>query len=224
MTREHEEILNDPANYAVLKHVAGQEKIEIKEASSETGLSIERLNSLASKLEEKNFIERNHEPEGVLLKITEKNRANIRELKEDAQNFLEEHSERIGENLTHEERALQDLKDSLERKKENASTMKEERKTRTKIQAVQNLLEEFQEHQKDSSEENLHLFSQSHRLQVFLGSRDRDFHSFNPLRKLKTLEKTSEILDQKPEQEQQRRFFGNRWISSRKLRELDGRV
>ena len=224
MTREHEEILNDPANYAVLKHVAGQEKIEIKEASDETGLDIERLKKLVSKLEEKNFIERNHEPEGVLLEITGENRASIRELREQAENFLEEHSERIGENLEHEERALQDLKDSLERKKENASTMKEERKTRTKVRAVQNLLEEFQDHQNDSSEESLHLFSRSHRLQVFLGSRDRDFHSFNPLRKLKTLEKTSEILAQKPEQEQERRFFGNRWITSRKLRERDGRV
>ncbi len=221
MPREEEEILNDPGNFAILKHLANKNRVKAQEISSKIGVSRERVREKSSMLEDKGLLGVERKGEKIFLEFSEDHRENLEGLKDLTEGFLDEHSEDMDERLEQEHRNLEKIRENLQQKKNQEISMKEEKKVKNRISIIDNILEEIDNEEK-STRGKYSLYSRAHRIQVLLGEREGDFHEFNLFRKLKTMEKAKRILSEKPEENEERRFFGNRWVTSDKLQKIDG--
>jgi DNA-binding MarR family transcriptional regulator len=208
VSREKEEVLTEPSNHAILKFLAGEEEKHLQEAAEEVGMEEDRIRKKSEILEQKGFLQRDFSPEGVKIRIV---RGKLEETRSELGEFLEEHSSRMSVKATEEKKALQELREELKEQKEETDVVKKEKKIEGRIEAVEKAMEKI-ENSGDDSREKFDAFSHSHRIQRFLGSRDEEFHSFNPGRKLKAIDRVEEVLDQQPEKDEPRRFFGNRWV------------
>ncbi|MFB6241834.1 MAG: hypothetical protein ABEJ36_03470 [Candidatus Nanosalina sp.] len=214
MSQEKEEIVSDPGNHALLKYIAGEGRENIEEVVEETGLSESRIRQKTRILQERGLLSRDHGSEGLEIAFTQQNREKLEELREEIYSFAEAHSDRFGEKLEDEKESLEDLRDDLKKRKRETEVMKKEKKLEKNIEAVNSVLKGLKD--TGNSRRNLAKFSKAHRLQRNIGER-KEFQEFNPSRKIKALERLNEVLAQEPEEEESRRFFGNRWISTRKL-------
>lgn len=218
MTREKEEILNDPGNYTLLKHVSRHGSQELEEVEEKTGIDSERLKHKSQILHEKNFLERNHGRSGIVLEINQETRTNLEDFRQEIMDFIQEKSEMLGESIKEERLDLEKARKKFEYEKDETELVGRKKKIDRKIKAVDSTLEKL-ERREDGSRELFEAFSTSHRILIFLGEREEEFHGFNPTRKLKTLEKIEHILEEEPSEEKEpRRFFGNRWVTSRNLK------
>jgi DNA repair exonuclease SbcCD ATPase subunit len=219
VSREKEEILTDPGNHAVLRQLASEEEIELQEAAEAAGMEENRLRERSEDLEKHGFIEKNYSAGGISLRLS---RGNLEEFSEDILDFLDEHEERIEQNLESEEKHLADLKRDLEQRKEETNVLKKEKKLERQIEVVEDVLDSIGEF--SSPEEKLEAFSRVHRVHQVFDSGRGEFTFFNPRRKVKALRKAREVLEEEPDQEEPKRFFGNRWVTDRELEEGNGRV
>lgn len=219
--REEEEILNDPGNYAILRHLASKNRVKAQEVSSDIGISHERIKLKSSILEDKGLLGVERKGDETFLNFSEEHRENLEGLKDLTEGFLDEHSESIDEKLEDEYKSLEKIREELRDEKEGEISMKEEKKIKNQISMIENVLEDIEDEDK-SVREKYAVYSSAHRLQILLGERDGDFHNFNLFRKLKTLEKAEKILSGEPEDESRRKFFGNRWVTSDSLEKIDG--
>lgn len=218
MTREKEELLNDPGNYTLLKHVSRHGSQELEEVEEKTGIDSERLKHKSQILHEKDFLERNHGQKGIVLEISQETRTNLEEFRQEIEKFIREKSGVLGESIEEERLDLEKARKKLEYEKEETELVGKQKKIDRKIKAVDSVLQKHESHDGEEREV-FEAFSNSHRILIFLGEREGEFHGFNPARKLKTLEKIEHILEEEPpEEEEPRRFFGNRWVTSRNLK------
>jgi len=218
VTREKEELLNDPGNYTLLKHVSRHGSQELGEVEEKTGIGSERLKHKSKILHEKKFLERNHGQSGIVLEINQETSTNLEDFRQEIEEFIEEKSGVLDGSIEEERMDLEKARKKLEYEKEDTDLVGRQRKIERKIKAIDSALEKL-ESREDGSRELFEAFSTSHRILIFLNEREGEFHGFNPARKLKTLEKIEHILgEEPPEEEEPRRFFGNRWVTSRHLK------
>jgi predicted transcriptional regulator len=204
VSAQREEILTDPANHAVLKTLAREEKISIGELGEKTGLREERVRKKADILEDENFLDRKA---GELI-FGDEHREEIQELKESVENFSELHEGNITESLEEHSQEIEEIRGELEEQKEETDLVTREKEIDRKLE----LLEEAVEREETGLEE---LAKASRVRKLF--DHETDMHGFHPFRKHKMREKAEEILNTSPEEEEERRFFGNRWVSKEKL-------
>jgi predicted transcriptional regulator len=196
--------LTDPANHAVLKTLAQEEKISIEKLGEKTGLRKERVKKKADILEDENFLDRKA---GELI-FGEKHREEIQELKKGVENFSELHEANISESLEEHSQEIEEIREELEEQKEETELVTREKEVDRKLE----LLEEAIDGDKAGLEE---LAKASRARKLF--DHETDMHSFHPFRKHKTCKKAEQILETSPEEEEERRFFGNRWVSKKRL-------
>jgi predicted transcriptional regulator len=204
VSTRREEILTDPANHAVLKTLAQEEKISIEELGEETGLREERVRKKADILEEENFLDRKA---GELV-FGEEHREEIQELKEGVENFSELHEGNISESLEEHSQEIEEIRGELEEQKNETNLVTREKEIERKLE----LLEEAVDGEESGLEE---LAKASRARKLF--DHETDMHGFHAFRKHKTREKAEQILETSPEEEEDRRFFGNRWVSKERL-------
>lgn len=216
MNKQIEELLNDPGNYTILKHLSDKEKQGLDKISEETGIASERVKHKSEVLKQEKLVERNYNSTRITVEFSEENRGKLGEIQEGIENFMEEKDSTLSERMKEEKLNLEKALKKLEYEKEETSVVKKEKELDRKISAVESTLEKL-EGVEDDHRKRFEAFSESHRLLIFLDEREQGFHGFNPARKVKTLEKIEELLDQRPEEKEQRRFFGNRWVTSSDL-------
>ncbi len=207
-----EELVNDPGNHAVLKELATREEEELQELAQVTGLTEERLKDKTQRLEEENLITAERKQVPTVLRI---HRENLNDLRDEIKGFHEDRHEQIEGKLQEEEKTLEDARQQLEEKKDDTSSLKKEKKFERQIETLESAIEACR--QAETSEELLGAYSLSHRVLRFTDFREEDFHGFNPWRKLKASRKLDEVLEQRPEEEETRRFFGNRWVKESRI-------
>lgn len=213
--QEVEELINDPGNHALLKESAKEEEIKVDELAEKAGIDQERAKDKIADLEEKELVELDKSEMPVLLSLS---RANLEKLNDKIRDFHKDKRHVVLENLEDDRELLQQIKEELNEKIEETYVVKKEKKFESQIQAIQKVIEKI-----DSAETDDELFdahASAHRVLKLTESRNKDFHGFNPYRKLKTSRKIEEILENEPEgEEEPRRFFGNRWVKKSRLEE-----
>lgn len=216
MNKQIEELLNDPGNYTLLKHLSDKEKQGLEKISEETGITKERVKHKSEVLKQEKLVERNYNSTEITLRFSEDNREKVGEIRENIEGFIEEKDSTLSERIEEEKLNLEKALKKLEYEKQETSVVKKEKKLERKISVVESTLEKLEDVE-DDHRKRFEAFSESHRLLIFLGEREQGFHGFNPARKVKTLEKIEELLGQRPEEKKERRFFGNRWVTSSDL-------
>ena len=150
--REEEEILNDPGNYAILKHLARKNRVKAQELSSDIGISHERLKLKSSILEDRGILGVDRKGEDTFLKFSEEHRENLEGLKDLTQGFLDEHSENIDEKLEREYSSLEKIREELQEEKDGEISMKEEKKIKNQISMIEKMLEDIEDDEKSVGE------------------------------------------------------------------------
>ena len=211
---ELEELINDPGNHALLKEAAGQKEMKREEVAKKAGLSKERTKDKLDELHDKELIELDKSEKPVSLKLQ---RENLQKLSEEIKGFQEDRRQVLVENLEEDQKLLEDAKKELEKNIEETSVVKKERKFERRLDSIKNTFKIIQEANTDDELFEAHAYA--HRVLKLTGERENDFQRFNPFRKLKAARKIQEILGNKPEKEEPRRFFGNRWVKKSRLGE-----
>ena len=207
-----EELVNDPGNHAIMKELAAREEEELQEIAQLTGFTDARLKEKAQRLEKQGLITANRSQVPTVLKIQ---RSNLQDLRDEIKKFHEDKHQLIEEKVREELRTLEKVREKLEEEKSDASSVKKQRRCENQIEAIESAIQTSKE--AETSEELLEAYSISHRALRFTDFREEEFHGFNPWRKLKASRKLGEILDQRPEEEETRRFFGNRWVKESQI-------
>lgn len=210
-----EEILNDPGNHAILKQVASEGETELDELVEATGINEDRLKEKSRLLENQELLKTDKSQVPTVLKILDENRETLRAVKERINEFHEEKSQKLSKKTREEKELIEKAVKDLRERKQDVPTLKEENKMESQIKTLENARKKIED--ADTSEELMEAYSLSHRALRIAGFRDENFVSFNPWRKIKTSRKIQGILDQKPEEEHKRVFFGNRWVKESRL-------
>lgn len=209
MTRQKEELLNDPAAFLILKKASGHGEKSFEQLSRDIGVEKHRARKRARGLESFGLIKFE---KGSKIVFEEKHERRVKSFRNSILDFAESHYERLSGNFQKAAQLLEESVEKLRKEKEETESVREEKKIEKKIQAVEKAL--YQEH--DSPRKSLKAFSRVHRARKFV-SVDVEFHGFNPVRKAKTLSRLEEVLDGRPEDERPRTFFGNRWVTRSSL-------
>lgn len=215
MKLQIEELINDPGNHAILRSLASEEEITFDEITEITGIREKRLREKLNALEKKGFleIERSNYPAKTVLK--QEHRKELEETRDSLRQFMEEKKDLVERENSRELERLKELRNTLEQDIEETELVSRERKLQSRVESVNRCIEMIQD--SEDSSEGFEAFSHSHRTLRKLGHRDDEFRSFNPFRKLKALNKLEEVLGEKPEEQEPRKFFGSRWITQDKL-------
>lgn len=209
---EIEELVNDPGNHALLKEAAKEEEIEVKKLAKEAGLTHERTKDKVAGLEEKELIEMDRSEIPVVLKLKRKN---LKKLNDRIKEFQEDKRHVLLDNLEKDKELLLEAKQKLSQKKDETSVVKKQKRFESQIESIQQVLEKIDDSETDDELFEAHALA--HRVLKLTDKRDNDFHGFNPWRKLKASRKIEGILENEPEQDEPRRFFGNRWVKKSRL-------
>lgn len=210
-----EEILNDPGNHAILKQVASEGETELDELAEATGINEDRLKEKSRLLENQELLKTDKSQVPTVLKILDENRETLRTVKERINEFHEEKSQKLIKKTKEEKELIEKAVKNLQERKQEVPTLKEENKMESRIKTLENARKKIED--ADTSKDLLEAYSLSHRALRITGFREENFVSFNPWRKIKTSKKIQGILDQKPEKEHKRMFFGNRWLKESRL-------
>ena len=209
MTRQKEELVNDPAAFLILKKASGHGEKSFEQLSRDIGVEQHRARKRARGLESFGLIKFE---KGRKIVFEDKHERRVKSFRDSILDFAENHHERLSGNFLKASEQLQEAVENLKQEKKSTESVREERKIEKKIEAVEKALD--QEH--DSPRKSLKAFSSVHRARKFI-SVDVEFHGFNPVRKAKTLSRLEEVLDERPEEERPRTFFGNRWVTRSSL-------
>ena len=215
MNSEIEELVNDPGNHAVLKHLASNGELDFKKLRQETGINGKRLREKLDLLEEKGFIEVQRDSYPVNTALREKNREKLRETRDSIEEFIVQRKDLLREKNSKEFKRLEDLREDLEKEKEEVKLPSSRKKIEARLESVKNSMKMIQD--SDEALEEFRAYSHAHRTLRKHGSRNEEFGSFNPFRRLKAVYKIDEILKHEPEEKETRKFFGSRWITQDKL-------
>lgn len=210
---ELEEIINDPGNQALLKESAKQKEIKIEELAEKTGMDHSRTKDKIKALEKKKLVQLDRSEIPAILKL---NRENLKKLNKEIKQFHKDKRHVILDNLEDDKELLQQAKEELKEKKNETTVVTKQKRFESQIEAIQKVIEKIDSAKTDNELFNAH--ASTHRVLKLTESRDKDFHSFNPYRKLKASRKIDGILENEPEEEKEpRRFFGNRWVKRSRL-------
>lgn len=209
---EIEELVNDPGNHALLKEAAKEEEIEVEKLAKEAGITHERTKDKVAGLEEKELIEMDRSEMPVVLKLKRKN---LKKLNDRIKEFQEDKRHVLLDNLEKDKELLLEAKQELSQKKDETSVVKKQKRFESQIESIQQVLEKIDDSETDDELFEAHALA--HRVLKLTDKRDNDFHGFNPWRKLKASRKIEGILENEPEQDEPRRFFGNRWVKKSRL-------
>jgi DNA-binding transcriptional regulator YhcF (GntR family) len=204
VTRQREELLNDPAAHLVLRKTASEGEKDIEELAGEIGVEHYRVRKRSRELETHGFA---RVQQGRKIIIEDGHREKLEAFRDSLLNFAEKHHERLSRNFDETSKVLNDKLEELEKEKKETDSVKKEKKIDRKLEAVEEALDQ----ETDSPRKSLQAFSRVHRARKFLDL-DVEFHGFNPVRKSKTLTKVEKILSEEPSEERPRTFFGNRWV------------
>ncbi|WP_414838217.1 hypothetical protein ACK3SF_02345 [Candidatus Nanosalina sp. VS9-1] len=204
MTRQREELLNDPAAYIILKKAAGQGEKDLEELSSEIGVEHYRVKKRSRELEKHGFAEVR---QGRKILFQDRHREKLEAFHDSITDFAESHHERLSGSFEEASEQLRNELEKLESEKEETDSVKKQKMIERKIEVFEEALDQ----ETGSPEKSLQAFSRVHRVRKFVGL-DVEFHGFNPVRKARTMVKIRKVLSEEPEEERPRTFFGNRWV------------
>lgn len=209
MTRQKEELVNDPAAFLILKKASGSGEKDFEELVEEIGVKEHRTKKRARGLESHGFLK---VEEGRKISFDDSHERKVKSFRDSILDFAENHHERLSGNFQQASERLEEALQELREEKESTDSVRKEKKLDRNIEAVEEALDQ----EYDSPRKSLKAFSRVHRARKFV-SVDVEFHGFNPVRKSKTLSKLEEVLDERPEDERPRTFFGNRWVTRSSL-------
>lgn len=210
MTRQKEELVNDPAAFLILKKASEHGEKDLDQLSRDIGVEKYRTKKRARGLESHGFLT---VEKGVKISFNEGHERKIRSFRDNILDFAENNHEKISGNFQKASQRLEEKLEELREEKEETDSVRKEKKIGKKIGAI----EEALTHECDSPRKSLKAFSRVHRAGNFV-SLSVEFHGFNPVRKAKTLSRLEEVLEARPEEDERpRTFFGNRWVTRSSL-------
>lgn len=215
MEHQTEELLNDPGNHAILKSLASEEELDFKKLKKKTGIKEKRLREKLETLEKEGYMEVRRTTHPLNTAFRQEHREQLEDVRDGIEKFMEDKKDLVEKENSRELERLKDVRQRLQQEIEETDLVPKEKRLESRMESVNKSIEMIQG--SEGATENFRAFSHAHRTLRHLGYRDDEFGSFNPFRKMKLARKLDEVLEQEPEQERIRKFFGSRWITEDKL-------
>ncbi len=179
MTRQKEELLNDPAARLVLYRTGKQRKEHVKKTAAATGLQVHRVKKSARALEQHGFLK---VEKGKMLKMQDTHANALRRYHEDLQSFADNRHTDLRQMIQEASEKLEQEKERLEEEKASTDSVKKEKQLEKKKKFIEKVVEEQEAR---NSLDALKTYSRHHR--ALSSFEEVELHGSNFVRKARTV-------------------------------------